>query len=136
MSDPTTVQATDSKNNYIEKFKFHYLLGINRKDDPNKPAVEYFHKFTSDELLKCVAERLVNNVSESQDKDKEENCPEISNLRFVAMSLKARVVIHSIDAALLHSDKELVQDDIQKHIDTLNENGNFDMFMKKALINI
>ena len=126
----------NTKNNYIEKFKYHYLLGINAKDNPNKPAVEYFHKFTSEELLKCVAERLVNNCSENKDKDKEENCPEISNLRFVAMSLKARVVIHSIDAALVHTDTDMEQKDMQSYIDDLNKEGKFKTFMEKALIKI
>ena len=122
------------KKNNIEEFKFHYVMGVDTNLEDG-PKLTYSKCLTSDQILKCVAEQTLINISEDEsDKNNKEKSPAITEFRTIMMSLKARVMIQNVKSCLMHSNEEMEHDELQEYISSLYNDGKFESFLETAVI--
>ena len=124
--------------------KFHYLVGIGvhaqNTTTPGKPYLDYFFDYTDSDLNQLMAEKIVDNVIDKDEKEKQdqaktgERCE--SKFQQALVIAKFRSNIHGLNACLFHSDNKLTQEDLELFIVKSVTDTGFETLMKKAKIKL
>ena len=132
-----------SKDNNIEKYNYHYLLGLKTPKD-KEVEIEFFKSYNSKDILSICAECLLLNCtdennekssSSSKPDDKKES-DDLNNFRYDNMTLKIESVMNDLVPCLIHSNDKLSQEDMKsKILDNIKSMGQ-DTFIEKAKIEI
>jgi len=128
------------KNNNIEKYKYHYLLGIKLDETSDvKSDIEFFKMYDSKQMLEICNECLLLNCTtddNSNSKKEQTESEELNNFRYVNMTLKIESVMNDLVPCLIHTNDLLDQLNLQTKINNVIADIGKNEFINKAKIEI
>lgn len=133
-----------TKNNYVEKFNYHYLLGLKPLTDKGVVDIEFFKAYDSNEILTICGECLLLNctdenkegTSTNSESDPKKESDELNNFRYENMTLKIESVMNDLIPCLIHSDDKLSKEAMHLKITENVSKIGQEEFIKQARIEI